>query len=77
MAQKQHCNIPLCRERHPHRALVCVGWVPVNEQNYMHRSTKGQGYRQTLNPPRIYTTELSANKYSPIGKSVPLWATAL
>lgn len=48
--------------------MEIIGYVPINEKGEPHRTNRRGGWDRKAgkNPPRIYTTEALAKKYSPV-----------
>lgn len=60
----------LTRDYHPNSSLIVAGWVPLAEDETMLRAKS----RTRTHPPRVYASERSAVRFSPIDKAVPLFA---
>lgn len=69
----------LSADSHPHKPMVCIGYIPIDENDEPYRSTisaaysKGRGATRK-NTMKMYPTEARAAAYSPVKKSVPVWA---
>ena len=65
---------------HPHKPLICLGYIPVDEYTEAFRSTvieyaynKGRGTTRK-DSMKIYTTKAISASYPPVKKYVPVWA---
>jgi len=65
----------LSKYSHPHKPMVCIGYVPVNENDEVHRPIVNGNYGSKVKATmKMYPTKKRAAAYSPVKKSVPVWA---